>query len=127
MYPDNYLFTEEHEWVSVDGSEATAGVTSFAAEQLGDIVFVELPEPGDSFGKGDTFGTIESVKAVSDLFMPLDGEIAAVNENLEDSPELVNSSPHEDGWMIKINIGDKAQLDEMMKKDAYEKFCKEQS
>ena len=126
MYPANYLFTDEHEWLDVDGLEGVCGITDFAAEQLGDIVFVELPEPGDTFSKGETFGTIESVKAVSDLYMPVDGEILEINEDLENSPELVNSSPLEDGWMIKIAIKDDSQLEELMDSKTYEKFVEDQ-
>ncbi len=127
MYPKNFLYTEEHEWLNTEGSEVTIGVTSFAAEQLGDIVFVELPEPGESFSKGDTFGTIESVKAVSDLYMPIDGEVIAINEDLEDTPELVNSNPFEEGWMVKLTISDESQLSELMNVEDYEKFVKEQA
>ncbi len=127
MYPEDYLYTEEHEWLNVEGTEATVGITGFAAEQLGDIVFVELPEPGEEFAKGDTFGTIESVKAVSDLYMPISGEIIEVNEDLEDTPELVNSNSYEEGWMIKIAVSDESQLKDLMKKVDYEKFVEEQS
>jgi glycine cleavage system H protein len=126
MFPANYFYTDEHEWVDVEGSEGTVGITSFAAKQLGDIVFVELPEVGDTFSKGETFGTIESVKAVSDLYMPIDGEISEINLELEDSPELVNSSPHEDGWMIKIAIKDEEQVQELMDPESYKIYVEEQ-
>jgi len=126
MEPDNLLFTEEHEWLDADGSEGTVGITKYAAEQLGDIVFVELPEIGEVFSKGDTFGTIESVKAVSDLYMPVGGEIIEINEDLENAPELVNSSPYEDGWMVKIEITDEEQLTDLMDNKAYEVYLKEQ-
>jgi glycine cleavage system H protein len=126
MEPENLLFTDEHEWIDADGSEGTIGITKFAAEQLGDIVFVELPAIGETYSKSDTFGTIESVKAVSDLYMPVDGEVIEINEDLENAPELVNSSSYEDGWMIKIKITDTEQLGDLMDSKAYEEYLKEQ-
>jgi len=111
MIPENYLYTAEHEWIHVDGDTALIGITEFAAEQLGDVVAVELPEEGEAFSAGDEFGTVESVKAVSDLYMPVDGVILAVNTPLNDSPEYVNEDPYEEGWMVKIRItGDISNL-----------------
>ena len=117
--PDDVRYTEDHEWAQQEGDAVKVGITDYAQDQLGDIVFVELPEPGDTFGKGDEFGTLESVKAVSELFMPIDGEILAVNEALEDAPELVNSEPYGGGWMVKIKPDDSSALDALMDKAAY--------
>lgn len=125
MYPDNLRYSEDHEWVKVDGDHGIVGITHHAQEALGDIVFVELPEVGDEVEQGDTAGSIESVKAVSDIYSPLSGEIAEVNDALEDAPEVVNSSPYEEGWILKIKIAEPAQLDGLMDSAAYQEFLKE--
>lgn len=125
MYPDNLRYSEDHEWVKVDGDNGVVGITHHAQEALGDIVFVELPEVGDEVEQGDTAGSIESVKAVSDIYSPLSGEITEVNEALEDAPEVVNSSPYEEGWILKIKIAEPAQLDGLMDSVAYQEFLKE--
>ena len=125
MYPDNLRYSEDHEWVKVDGDHGVVGITHHAQEALGDIVFVELPEVGDEVEQGDTAGSIESVKAVSDIYSPLSGEITEVNEALEDAPEVVNSSPYEEGWILKIKIAEPAQLDGLMDSVAYQEFLKE--
>jgi len=119
--PSNLKFTEDHEWVKVDGDIATVGITDYAQQQLGDIVFVEIETVGETFDKGETFGTIEAVKTVSDLFMPVAGEVLEVNPNLEDAPETVNSDPYGEGWMIKIKLSDASQVDELLSADAYQK------
>ena len=118
--PTDLRYTKDHEWVRIDGDEATVGITAYAADQLGDIVFVELPDPGASLEQFATFGVVESVKAVSDLFAPVSGKVVAVNEALGPSPELVNASPYEDGWMLRLRVGDAAQLDELLAPDAYD-------
>ena len=118
-YPDDLAYSKEHEWVRVDGSRATIGITSFAADELGDIVFVELPEPGSSLTQFGTFGVVESVKAVSDLYAPVSGEVVEVNEALRDAPELLNSDPFGDGWIARVEIADTAELDALMDADAY--------
>ncbi len=118
-FPSDLSYTPEDEWVRVEDGEASIGITGYAQDQLGDIVFVDLPEPGRTFSKGETFGVIESVKAVSDLFMPLSGEVIARNERLADEPELVNESPYEDGWMIRVRIGNADELDALLSADAY--------
>ena len=120
MVPDDRKYTQEHEWVQVDGEIATIGVTEFAASELGDIVFVELPEAGSEFSAGDTVGTIESVKAVADLYLPVSGEIEAVNEAVVDSPELVNSDPMDEGWLVKVKLADTAELDGLLDAAAYQ-------
>ena len=118
-YPDDLAYSREHEWVRVNGSEATIGITSFAAEELGDIVFVELPEIGTALSQFGTFGVVESVKAVSDLYAPVSGEVTEVNEALRDAPELVNSDPFGEGWLMKVSLSDSSELDALMDAGAY--------
>ena len=113
------LFTKEHEWLDIDNNEAKVGITNFAQGELGDIIFVELPEVGDSFKKDDVFGTIEAVKTVADLFMPVSGEIISINSNIEDNPELINTDPHNDGWIIKIKIKDSSEIKSLLTEDKY--------
>jgi len=122
--PDDVKYAEDHEWVKLTGETARIGISDYAQDQLGDIVFVELPEVGDSFAKGDEFGTLESVKAVSELYMPVGGEVTAINEALEDAPELVNNAPYGDGWMIEIKTADPAEADALMDKEAYTEALK---
>ncbi len=117
--PEDVRYTKDHEWARPKGEAFQIGITDFAQDQLGDIVFVELPETGDRFESGDEFGTVESVKAVSELFMPMGGEVVAINEALEDSPELVNTAPYTDGWMLEIKVGDPAAYDQLMDRAAY--------
>jgi glycine cleavage system H protein len=116
---DDLYYTEDHEWARHEGSIVRAGISDYAQDQLGDIVFVELPQAGDVFKKGEEFGTVESVKAVAELYMPIGGEIVTVNGALEDSPELVNKNPYGNGWMIEIKPDDPAELDALMTRDAY--------
>lgn len=118
--PQNLKYTNEHEWISVEGDVATVGITSFAQGELGDIVFVEIETEGESLDKGETFGTIEAVKTVSDLFMPVGGVVKEVNPELESSPELVNKDPYGAGWLIKIAISDLAELDGLLSADEYQ-------
>ncbi len=118
-YPDDLRYSKEHEWVRSDGSQATIGITSFAADELGDIVFVELPDPGSRLDQFGTFGVIESVKAVSDLYAPISGEVIEVNEALRDRPELVNSDPYGEGWIVRVQLRDTAELDGLMDAAAY--------
>lgn len=112
-------YTAGHEWIRVEGDEIVVGVTEFAQGELGDVVFIEIETEGESLSRGETFGTIEAVKTVSDLYMPVDGEIVKVNPALEDTPELVNSEPFEGGWMIRIKLSDPSQLDDLMPADEY--------
>ena len=116
-------FTDEHEWIDLEGDTATVGITDFAQGQLGDIVFVELPEVGTMVEKGKDAAVVESVKAASDVYAPLSGEVVEVNDGLEDDPALVNSSPEEDGWFFKMTISDKAELEGLMDDKAYKSFC----
>jgi glycine cleavage system H protein len=121
-FPENLKYTKDHECVSIDGDIATVGVTEFAQSELGDIVFVELDTEGDTMDQNEVFGTIEAVKTVSDLFMPLSGEITEVNSGLEDAPESVNESPYENGWMIKIKLSDTSELDGLLDVAAYKEL-----
>ncbi len=118
-FPENLKYTKDHEWISVDGDVATVGITDFAQSELGDIVFVEIETKGQTLAKEATFGTVEAVKTVSDLFMPIGGEIMEVNADLESQPELVNSDPYNGGWMVKIKIADEAHLGELLDVTAY--------
>ena len=117
--PKDLRYTKEHEWVKIEGNKATIGITDFAQSELGDIVFVELPEVGDEISKDQPFGSVESVKTVSELYAPVSGKVVAVNEELSDSPEFVNESPYETAWMITIELSDEAELEELMAVDAY--------
>lgn len=117
--PADLKYTSEHEWIRVEGDEIVVGVTDFAQGELGDVVFIEIETQGENLSKGDTFGTIEAVKTVSDLYMPVDGEVVEVNSALEDTPELVNSEPYKGGWMIRLRISDPSQLDELLSADDY--------
>jgi glycine cleavage system H protein len=125
MVPAELRYTKEHEWVAIDGDLATVGITQYAADQLGDIVFVELPEVGRSLEQFATFGVVESVKAVSDLFAPLAGEVVEVNEALTGTPELVNSEPFAGGWMVKVRLADPAQGAALLDAAAYEQLTAE--
>ena len=118
-FPDDIRYAESHEWARPEGDTVKVGISDYAQDQLGDIVFVEMPEVGETFEKGAEFGTVESVKAVSELYMPVGGEIVAVNPSLEDAPEIVNNTPFTDGWMIEVKPDDPAQLDSLMAKDDY--------
>jgi glycine cleavage system H protein len=119
--PAELKYTKDHEWTKSDGDTVTVGITDYAQGELGDVVYVELPEVGDTVEKETSFGTIEAVKAVADLFSPLSGEVVEINEKLEDDPEIVNKDPYGDGWMVKIKVSDAAELDELMDAQAYEK------
>ena len=115
-------YTEDHEWISVEGNVGTVGITDYAQNALGDIVFVEVPEVGDDFAKGDEVAVVESVKAASEIYSPVAGEITAVNEELEDNAALVNTSPDGDGWFFKINVADASELEGLMNADGYKEF-----
>ena len=117
--PENLKYTKDHEWVRVEGEEAYVGITDYAQGELGDIVFLEIETEGEELAKEEVFGTIEAVKTVSDMFMPIGGEVLEVNEKLEESPEVVNKDPYGEGWLIKIKIADPAELDELLDAAAY--------
>jgi glycine cleavage system H protein len=122
MYPQNYYFTKDHEWVVVDGDTATVGISDFAQKQLGDVVYVELPAVGKVLGVHQTIGTIESVKAVSEVFAPVSGEVLEANEALNGAPETINQDPHGKAWIIKLKMKNPADLKALMKAPDYEKF-----
>jgi glycine cleavage system H protein len=122
--PEDVLYADDHEWVRKDDGTVKIGISDYAQDQLGDIVYVELPQVGDKFDPKEAFGSLESVKAVSELFMPVGGEVVAVNAGLEAAPELVNTAPYTDGWMVEIKPKDPAELESLMSKDAYVEMLK---
>jgi glycine cleavage system H protein len=121
-YPDNYSYSKEHEWILVEDGVATLGITAFAQDELGEIVYVEMPEEGDEFEAGASIGSIESVKATSEIYTPVGGEIVGVNKDLDDAPEKVNDDPHSDGWLVKIKI--RGEAEGLMDAAAYEELIK---
>jgi glycine cleavage system H protein len=125
-YPAEYRYTKEHEWISVEGTAGTVGITDYAQSSLGDIVFVELPKAGDVLEAGKIFGSVESVKAVSDLYSPVSGEVTAVNEELKDAPEKVNADANKT-WMLKLTLKDAAELEKLLTAEQYEKFVSEET
>ena len=122
MYPNNLKYSEEHEWLLESNGIATIGITDFAVGSLGDIVFVELPQKGTQINQFSTFGEVESVKAASEIYTPISGEIIEINENLETEPELLNNSPYENGWLIKVKMSDPTEIEKLMDSKAYEQF-----
>jgi glycine cleavage system H protein len=124
-FPDELKYTEEHEWVLVEDDTVTIGISDFAQDQLGDVVFVELPEVGDLLEIGKPLGVVESVKAVSDVYAPLTGEVVEINDELPDEPEMLNTSPYEDGWMIKVKLTNPDELEDLMDADSYLRFIEQ--
>lgn len=120
--PENLKYTKDHEWVRVEGDVAVIGITEFAQSELGDIVYVEVETEGESLDSEEVFGSVEAVKTVSDLYMPLSGEVIEFNESLEDAPETVNSDPYGEGWMIKVKMSDTAQLEDLLSAEAYKEL-----
>ena len=127
MYPKDYLYTKDHEWLQVRDNTGTIGITDYAQHELGDVVYVDLPEAGDAFEANEPFGSVESVKAVSELFCPISGEISEANAKLLEHPELINESPHQEAWMVKIRISNPEELKELLSAEAYEEYLQEQS
>jgi glycine cleavage system H protein len=125
MYPNNYRYTKEHEWVRLDGSTATVGITDYAQHALGDVVYVELPKLGAKLAAGKSFGTVESVKAVSEIYAPVTGEVTETNASLGSAPELINTDPHGQGWLIKVKGADASQLEGLMDAAAYQTYVAE--
>jgi len=125
MYPSDCRYTREHEWVRIEGDTCTLGITDFAQKELGEVVYVELPEVGHLFDAHDELGTIESVKAVAEVYTPVAGEIVEINEALKDDPQLVNEDPQADGWLVKIKYSDSSDFDELMNAEEYEAFTQE--
>ncbi|MBS3778969.1 MAG: glycine cleavage system protein GcvH [Desulfovermiculus sp.] len=124
ILPDELAYSQEHEWAKKENDVVRVGITDFAQDQLGDIVFVELPEEGAEFGQGDEFGTLESVKAVSEVYLPVSGTIKAINSELEEKPELVNQDPYGQGWLVEVSPSDPGQLDALMDKSGYYQMLK---
>ena len=122
MYPDDFNYSKDHEWAQIKNDTATIGITEFAQKQLGDVVYVELPAVGTQLEFHQSIGVVESVKAVSDIYSPLSGEVVAVNEELNDSPELINQDPHNNGWIIKIKVKEETETEKLMSATEYEKF-----
>lgn len=125
--PEDLSYTKDHEWLRVKGNEATVGITDHAQKQLGDVVYVELPKVGDKFEASEPFGSVESVKAVSEIYMPVSGSVVEVNESLNDSPEQVNEDPYGDGWMIRIRIDNPSQVDALLTSIEYDDYIKEEA
>jgi glycine cleavage system H protein len=126
-FPKNLLYTAQHEWVLHESGIAAVGITDYAQNQLGDVVFVELPEVGTTFSKGDSFGVVESVKAASDVYTPVSGEVIEINSELEEHPEYINQSPYGDGWMIKMKISSSDELQDLMSSDTYSEHVQKES
>ncbi len=126
QFPEELRYTKEHEWIRVENGVGTVGITDFAQHELGDVVFVELPAVGTAFTKGQAFGVVESVKAVSDIYVPIGGKVAEINGELDPKPELVNQEPYGAGWLIRLEVSDAAELDDLMDADAYRRYTSEQ-
>jgi glycine cleavage system H protein len=127
MYPKEYRYTKKHEWIHVDGDTGVVGITDHAQEQLGDVVYVELPKIGAKLQAMQSFGTIESVKAVSDLYSPMSGEVAEINDALVDAPETLNKSPHTEGWLVRLKLSDKSESEKLLSADEYQEFLASES
>ncbi len=126
MYPQEFLYTKEHEWIRVDESTGSIGITDHAQKELGDIVFVELPKVGDRVAATETFGTVESVKAVSEIYSPVTGEVTAVNSKLQNHPELLNADPHGEAWLIRVRLTDRRETEKLMSAEEYEAYVREE-
>lgn len=126
-FPEDLKYSKEHEWIRMSGSVATIGITDYAQDQLGEVVFIELPDEGETIEKSDSFGVVESVKSVSDIFAPVSGKVVEVNEPLLDSPETMNEEPYGEGWLIKVEISNTKDLDDLMSADHYQAFIKEET
>jgi glycine cleavage system H protein len=126
MYPQEFLYTKEHEWIRVDESIGTIGITDHAQKELGDIVFVELPKVGDHVAANESFGTVESVKAVSEMYSPVTGEVTAVNAKAQANPEMLNADPHGDAWLIRVQLSDRSEIENLMTAEDYETYIQEQ-
>jgi glycine cleavage system H protein len=126
MYPQEFLYTKEHEWIRVDAEIGTIGITDHAQKELGDIVYVELPKPGEHVAANESFGTVESVKAVSEIYSPVSGEVAAVNTKLQNNPEMLNSDPHGEAWLIQVRLSDRSEIEKLMTADEYEAYIQKE-
>ena len=126
MYPQEFLYTKEHEWIRVDAEIGTIGITDHAQKELGDIVYVELPKPGEHVAANESFGTVESVKAVSEIYSPVSGEVAAVNTKLQNNPEMLNSDPHREAWLVQVRLSDRSEIEKLMTADEYEAYIEKE-
>jgi glycine cleavage system H protein len=126
MYPQEFLYTKEHEWIRVDEKIGTIGITDHAQKELGDIVYVELPKPGEHMAANESFGTVESVKAVSEIYSPVSGEVAAVNTKLQNNPEMLNSDPHREAWLVQVRLSDRSEIEKLMTADEYEAYIRKE-
>jgi glycine cleavage system H protein len=126
MYPQEFLYTKEHEWIRVDEKIGTIGITDHAQKELGDIVYVELPKPGEHVAANESFGTVESVKAVSEIYSPVSGEVAAVNKKLQNNPEMLNSDPHGEAWLVEVRLSDRSEIEKLMTADEYEAYIQKE-
>jgi glycine cleavage system H protein len=126
MYPQELLYTKEHEWIRVDEGIGTIGITDYAQKELGDIVYVELSKPGEHVAANESFGTIESVKAVSEIYSPVSGEVIAVNSKLQNNPELVNADPHGDAWLVQVRLSDRSEIEKLMTAEEYEAYIQKE-
>jgi len=126
MYPQEFLYTKEHEWIRVDEGIGTIGITDHAQKELGDIVYVELPKPGDHVTAGESFGTVESVKAVSEVYSPVSGEVAAMNAKLANNPEMLNADPHGEAWLVQVRLSDRSEIEKLMSAEEYEAYIQKE-
>jgi glycine cleavage system H protein len=126
MYPTEFLYTKEHEWIRVDEEVGTIGITDYAQKELGDIVYVELPKAGDQVNANESMGTVESVKAVSELYSPVSGEVTAVNPKLQNKPEILNSDPHGEGWLVQVRLRERREIDKLMSAEEYEAYVQKE-
>jgi glycine cleavage system H protein len=126
MYPQEFLYTKEHEWIRVDESIGTIGITEYAQKELGDVVFVELPKVGDHVTAGESFGTVESVKAVSEIYSPVNGEVTAANPKVQANPEMLNADPHGEAWLIRVRLSDRRETESLMSADEYEAYLRQE-
>ena len=126
MYPPEFLYSKDHEWIQVDESIGTIGITDYAQKELGDVVFVELPKPGDHVAAWESFGNVESVKTVSEIFSPVTGKVTAVNNKLQNNPELLNTDPHGDAWLVRVRLADRSEIDNLMTADEYEAYIQQE-
>ena len=126
MYPQEFLYTKEHEWIRVQEQIGTIGITDHAQKELGDIVYVELPKPGEHVAANESFGTVESVKAVSEIYSPVSGEVAAVNTKLQNNPEMLNSDPHGEAWLVRVRLSDRSEIEKLMTADEYEAYIQKE-
>jgi glycine cleavage system H protein len=125
MYPQEFLYTKDHEWIRIDGTIGTIGITDYAQKELGDIVFVEVPKPGDQVTAGEPLGTVESVKAVSEIYSPVSGEVDTVNTRLQNNPELLNTDPHGEAWLLRVRLSDRRETEKLMTADEYAAYIKQ--